>query len=204
MADPVSVVSQFFDNANNNNMIDVHAHLANPLSDGVANFRKDMPDARWSLKAAVADGNAVAFQYVGTGTDPTTRRKLSWTGGGVAVIEDDKVSQLLELHEDKASRDLQLGKVVVNAAGGASGRWISSVLGLVVVVDVAEGRTGNLTGTVSIENVGKVSIAGRKGGGHLDVTLLGKGFVIQFSGDHDGDEITGSVFGLGKVKFRRG
>jgi predicted ester cyclase len=129
--------------------------LGKGVAASVKSNRTAFPDLAYKIERVAADGDQVHFSYVAKGThkgklggQAATNKSASWTGSGVASVQNGKIVGL-QIYEDTIGRALQLGLKLGSAAlPSLTGTWKGSSQGIDVTLILVQ--TGNsVTGTAS-------------------------------------------------------
>jgi len=194
---PVLVVQRALQNVSNNSYGDFAGNLAGIIQQGANSTRQKFPDVQWAIRAAVADGNQVTFQYTAKGTDSTTGRVITWSGSAVALVEGGQISRLLAWNEDSTVSQIQLGQTLRVSTGALGGTWVGAAAGVGFVAQLSHDATsGEVWGTIKVANVGTFTATGTATGAQLNLSASGaSGRTISFAGSLVASNITGLVAG---------
>lgn len=175
--------------------------IADTIITGQDAWREAYSDVQWVLDEVIEQGERVAFRYTTSAVSKETKKKMTWTGSGVAHVTNGKFSRL-KLNEDHWGRLIAEGKTPLTPEDDITGTWNGSLWGVAFVLQLQQsppstavsgsvsglGMSLPLTGTNTPPSVllagsspkGPVTFSGNwKGDNEIDATINGAGFDNQ-------------------------
>jgi hypothetical protein len=128
----------------------VYPDIAEQLVRGQEQWRRQYPDIEWKLDKVVQKGNRVGFRYTAKGTVEGSKEKSTWTGSGIATVDDKGRLQHLRVQEDHWGRLIDQGIIPDLKEQDITGVWKGEVFGVGFQMNLKQtSGTDKVSGTIS-------------------------------------------------------
>lgn len=191
--------------------------LGGRLKTGLADFGKRFSDLHIDVGDVVTSGDRVGFTYTATATHSgeaygvkATKKKIKWTGTGVAVVADGKITDL-QVRDDGWARRFQLGvlpEITTSGAYNLTGTWTSNYNGICLQATLTQSGnnfSGSACASAGGSQIGAtIQLSGTNNtSASPQIVVNGAGF--NGNGNwNSGTQFTVQTSGFGSVTFTPG